>query len=44
MQRPTQIGLRRTEFSFCGDGPNHMESFVPAKTEFCTSEPFPSLW
>jgi len=39
---PTNVsdaGLRRREFSFCGDMPNHMESSLAAKTEFCTSEP-----
>ena len=32
-------GLRRTEFNFRGQSSSHMETSVPAKIEFCTSEP-----
>jgi len=32
-------GLRRTEFNFRGQLSSHMENLVPAKIEFCTSEP-----
>ena len=33
-------GLRRTEFNFRGPCTSQVESPVPAKIEFCTSEPF----